>query len=209
MSPRPTRATRTGPPAPGTGASSRPGSLTHGRRSRKASKRDRVSTGMPSSSPTSRTRSSRDGTTSTMPSSAQRRTTMRSLEVRSGVGQQPARHHHVDRDVLLGDVPPERVDDLPEAQHAGRAPAVEIGVADDLGEVEHGTGERRIGAEPAFDRVEDLADLESHRMLPPTYADDYLWVIMPRRRELGENEALRRRRRGSGRCGWRALCHGW
>lgn len=81
--PPPTCAMKTGPPAPGTGASTRPAWPSHGYRPTSPSSRARVSTGRPSRSATSSIRSPGWSSTSTRPSSAQRRTTIRSLEVRS------------------------------------------------------------------------------------------------------------------------------
>jgi hypothetical protein len=82
------------------------------------------------------------------------------------VGEQASRGDRVHRHALLRDVPAERVDDQAQAQHAGRAPAIEVGVANHLGQVDHGAGQRRVGGEPGLDGVEDLADLESHGLLP-------------------------------------------
>ena len=81
--PPPTCAMKTGPPAPGTGASTRPACPIHGYRPTSPSSRARVSTGRPSRSATSSIRSPGWSSTSTRPSSAHRRTTIRSLEVRS------------------------------------------------------------------------------------------------------------------------------
>ena len=162
--PPPTWATSTGPPAPGTGGehagpAGRPatGSGRAGRRSA-----SRLSTGRPSRSATSSTRSPGSSSTSTRPSSAQRRTTIRSLEVRSASESRRAVHHRVDRDAVLLELPGERVDHHAEPQQARRAAAVEVDVADHLGQVDDRPGQRGVGAEPALDGVEHLADLESH-----------------------------------------------
>src|SRR5690606_8279285 len=84
------------------------------------------------------------------------------------IGQQTPRGHHVHGRAVLPQVPPERVDHMPDTEQGRRLASVQVEVdeAYHLGEVEDRTREKWVRGQTGLDRVQDPADTESHPAAP-------------------------------------------